>query len=133
MQTQLFPKEIIENTSEAYLPKVSVRGQLIYSAVLFFLVAVLSVLPLVQVDVSIRAQGITRTVLEKNELKTIISGTIQSVFVEDNQQVKKEDILLTLDTESIEAQLKLNASQQRLQAQLIQDLEKLHSSDLLIL
>jgi HlyD family secretion protein len=125
MQTKLFPKEVIENTAEVYLPKVSVRGQLIYTTLLLFIVSALLILPFIKVDVSIRAQGITRTLLEKNELKTIISGTIQSVFVEDNQQVRKDEVLLLLDTENIDVKLKLNITQQNLQAQLIQDLEKL--------
>jgi HlyD family secretion protein len=125
MQNQIFPKEIIENTSEAYLPKVSVRGQLIYTSVVFFVVFGLALLPFIKVDVSIRSSGILRTTLEKNELKTIVSGRITDINVKDNQNVQKGETLFELDTKATEAQLKLNQNQQVSQQTRIQDLERL--------
>lgn len=110
MQNQILPNEMMENTSEIYLPKVSVKGQLVYTSVVFFILLVLAALPFIKVDVSIKSSGILRTILEKNELKTIISGRITNIYVKDNQKVDKNETLFELDTKTIEAQLKLNQS-----------------------
>ncbi|NJL14749.1 MAG: biotin/lipoyl-binding protein [Microscillaceae bacterium] len=130
MQNQIFPQEIIENTAEVYLPKVSVKRQLIYSSVLIFVLGALAALPFIKVDVSVSTNGIIRTILEKNELKTIVSGSIATINVQDNQNVQKGELLFELNTEALAAQIQLNQiqlnqNQQNQQLQLIQDLQTL--------
>ncbi len=57
-QTQLFPPEIIESTTETYLPEVMVRSQVIYTAVLLALTGVLIALPFIKEDVSVQSAGV---------------------------------------------------------------------------
>jgi membrane fusion protein, peptide pheromone/bacteriocin exporter len=129
MQTQLFPVEIVENTSEAYMPKVTVRSQVIYTSAMVALLAAFASLPFVKVDVSVQSPGIIRTVAERNELKPLISGTLSSVKVKENQTVKEGQILYSLKTDMLDSKLRLNDFQTVEKQNLIHDLSILSVLD----
>ena len=125
MQTQLFPPEIIEHTTEAYLPKVSVRSQLIYASVIVALIGTLVALPFVYVDVSVQSNGIVRTVAEKSELKSLVSGTVETVNVKENQTVRQGAVLFTLTTAVSDSKIRLNESLRSEKGRFVRDLELL--------
>jgi membrane fusion protein, peptide pheromone/bacteriocin exporter len=129
MQTQLFPAEIVENTSEAYMPKVTVRSQIIYTSAMLALLVAFASLPFVKVDVSVQSPGIIRTVAERNELKPLISGTLSSVKVKENQTVKEGQILYSLKTDMLDSKLRLNDIQTVEKQNLIHDLSILSVLD----
>jgi membrane fusion protein, peptide pheromone/bacteriocin exporter len=129
MQTQLFPVEIVENTSEAYMPKVTVRSQIIYTSAMVALLVAFASLPFVKVDVSVQSPGIIRTVAERNELKPLISGTLSSVKVKENQTVKEGQILYSLKTDILDSKLRLNDIQTVEKQNLIHDLSILSVLD----
>ena len=129
MQTQLFPAEIVENTSEAYMPKVTVRSQVIYTSAMLALLLVFASLPFVKVDVSVQSPGIIRTVAERNELKPLISGTLSSVKVKENQTVKEGQVLYSLKTDMLDSKLRLNDFQTVEKQNLIHDLSILSVLD----
>ena len=126
MQNQIFPTEIIDNTTEVYLPRVTVRGQLIYSLLLLSIIAGLASLPFIFVDVSVKSTGIVRTQAEKTEIKSLVSGRLTEVNVADNQSVTSGQHLFTVTTEDIETQLSLNIFQQKGKQYLIDDLDNLN-------
>ena len=80
-QTQLFPFELTENTVENYLPQISARSQIIYIIVLLSTVFVLILLPFIYIDISIQNSGIIRTISDKTEIKSIVSGMVKSINV----------------------------------------------------
>jgi HlyD family secretion protein len=84
MQNQIFPTEIIDNTTEVYLPRVTVLGQLIYIMLLLSIIAGLASLPFIFVDVLVKSTGIIRTQAEKTEIKSLVSGRLTEVNVADN-------------------------------------------------
>jgi HlyD family secretion protein len=96
MQKQLFPKEVIENTVEAYLPKVTVKSQLIYSIIVSALIAAFVALLFIKIDISTQANGIIRTVAEKTEVKSLTSGRLEVVNVTENKTVTPNQVLLKL-------------------------------------
>lgn len=108
----LYPASTIEHTAEAYLPTVSVRSQLIYTTLLLSVVAAISVLPFVYVDVSVQSSGVIRPVTEKNEFKTLVAGTLAQVAVRENQPVVQGQVLMQLQTDALDGKLRLNQSQQ---------------------
>lgn len=125
MQNQLYPAEIIEHTTEAYLPQVSVQGQVIYvSVVLAALLALLS-LPFVRIDVSVQSSGIVRSRAERNELRSLTAGTIANVLVHENQTVKAGQPIFELQTAIPDSKLRLLHAQQ--------SEKKLYIGDLLLL
>jgi membrane fusion protein, peptide pheromone/bacteriocin exporter len=107
MQKQLFPAQMIEHTAEVYLPKVSIKSQLIYTTVLLSILGALFALPYIFVDVSVQSDGIIRTINEKTEIKSLVSGTIKKVSVAENQKLQENDILFVVSADDLD--IKLNA------------------------
>lgn len=107
MQKQLFPKEIIENTVEAYLPKVSVKSQLIYSIIVLALIVAFLALPFIKIDISTQANGIIRTIAEKTEVKSLTSGRLEAVNVAENKTVIANQTLFKIVTDELDSQLDL--------------------------
>jgi multidrug resistance efflux pump len=93
---QLFPAAILENSTYSWLPKVTVRGQLMYLILLLTVTAGLISLFYIKVDVTLTAQGQVRPVAEKNEVRSPAAGTISSVLVSDGAAVRQGEVLLRL-------------------------------------
>lgn len=96
---QLFPVEVIEHSAFTWLPRVKVRTQVIYATVLLAVLLSLLALPFIKVDVSVKSAGIVRPVTEKNELRSLVAGTIEEVLVQEGQYVKKGELLLRLQAD----------------------------------
>ncbi len=125
MSNQLHPPSIIEHTTEAYLPQVTVQGQLIYCLVAFAIVAALVSLPFIHTEVSVQSSGVIRPVAERNELRPLVAGTVAQVLVHDNQPVRRGQPLFRLQTDALETKLRLNHSQQAEKFLNIRDLDRL--------
>jgi len=93
---QLFPVEVLQDSTFSWLPKVKVRSQIIYSSVVIFIILSIVALPLIKVDVSVKSAGLVRPVIEKNELRTLLAGTIEKVYAKDGDYVKKGMPILKL-------------------------------------
>ena len=129
MQSQLFPPEIIENTTESYLPSVSVRSQSIYIFVLLAIIGAFAATPFVFVDVSVQSNGVIRTVAEKNEIRSLVSGLISVAKVKENTPIMQGQTLFVLKTDVLDTKIRLNSYQQNEKRQLIQDLSLLVKID----
>jgi len=126
MQKQLFPKEVIENTVEAYLPKVTVKSQLIYSIIVSALIAAFVALPFIKIDISTQANGIIRTVAEKTEVKSLTSGRLEVVNVTENETVAPNQLLFKIVTDELDSQLDLASYNLEDNARKIKDLNVLN-------
>lgn len=122
MQKQLFPSNIIQSTVEAYLPKVAVRSQLIYILILLSIFGILVSLPFIFIDISVQSNGIIRTVSEKTEIKSLISGTVKAVNVSENQNIAQNTTLFVIATEDIDTKLNANSFQKQEKNDFIHDL-----------
>ena len=129
MATQIFPAEIIDNTTEAYLPKVAVRSQIIYVSVLLFLMAAIVALPFIKISVSTNSNGIVRTVAEKSDFKAIMSGRVSAWLVKENQKVEPGQNLVVLASEMLDSKISLVKFQQLEKQQFIHDLSVLTRLD----
>ncbi len=125
MQKQLFPSDIIQSTIEAYLPKVEVRSQLIYTLILLSIFGILVSLPFIFIDISVQSNGIIRTVSEKTEIKLLISGTVKAVNVSENQNVRQNSTLFVVATDDIDTKLNSNDFQKQEKNDFINDLDVL--------
>ena len=125
MQKQLYPSETIDYALETYLPKVNVKSQLIYTSILLFVLGVFVALPFVYVDISVASPGVIRTLSEKTELKSLVSGRITKMDVAENQMVKAGDILFAIATEELDNKLALSVFDERENNQKIADLKTL--------
>ncbi|CAN1563842.1 EmrA Multidrug resistance efflux pump [Spirosomataceae bacterium] len=125
MQKQLYPSETIDYALETYLPKVNVKSQLIYTSILLFVLGVFVALPFVYVDISVASPGVIRTLSEKTELKSLVSGRITKMDVAENQMVKAGDILYAIATEELDNKLALSVFDERENNQKLADLKTL--------
>lgn len=103
----IFPKEILENTTEVHQFKHSKKTSIIYSIFLIALIGVFIALPFIKVDVYTSSRGIIKSDKEYIKLTTIYSGKVLKNAVEINKQVSKGDTLLVLDDYNIENKLDL--------------------------
>ena len=122
MSQQLHPAELIEYTTEAYLPQVSVKGQVIYIAVVLAALAALISLPFIRTEVSVQSAGIVRAKAERNELRPLIGGTISKVFVHENEAVTAGQPIFQLQTDITDSKLRLLRAQQAEKKLYINDL-----------
>lgn len=112
MAQELFPKEIIENSQESNFSRHSVQSKIIYSTVVFSLIALVCALPFIKVDVGVRSQGMIRPVTEVQKITSPVSAKIVSMAVGENSYVEKGDIIATLDNAEIKDRLRYNQSRQ---------------------
>lgn len=125
MQKQILSSEIIDSVLETYLPKVRVRSQLIYSLILLMVAGGLLGLPFIEVDVRLYSPGLIRTVSEKTELRSLVSGRIIRAEARENQLARAGDTLFTVDAAALDSQVALSAFDEREMSERIADLRKL--------
>jgi membrane fusion protein, peptide pheromone/bacteriocin exporter len=129
MQKQIFPPSIVENTTEVYLTKVSKRNQLIYSLILFLLIITGVLIHFIYLDVSVQSTGIVRTVGERNEIKSLVSGTITDIYIQENQSIVEGQNLFTLQVADLETRARLNWKTRAEKARFVADLSRLVKLD----
>jgi HlyD family secretion protein len=132
-EKQLFPKEIIEHTQESNFSKHTVRSKLIFSAILLFIIGALSLLPLIEVDVAVRSQGIIRPSTEVIRITSPVSGNVKTLNVSESSPVREGDIIATIDAPQVNERLRFNRLRQEQVTTFIHDLRQLQKADSLTL
>ncbi|WP_119080279.1 HlyD family secretion protein [Chitinophaga alhagiae] len=122
---QLFPVEVIEQSAFTWLPRVRVRTQLIYTTVLVAVLLSLIALPFIKVDVSVQSAGIIRPVTEKNELRSLVAGTIAEVLVTEGQHVEKGQLILRLQEDISNSKLLQTSFELKQRETYVSDLARL--------
>lgn len=121
----IFPQEIIENTAEFHFHSHRSHTKVIYQAVLIALVIAFLAMLFVKVDVNVKGAGLFRPIGERNEIKPLVAGRIDSVFISENAHVKAGQVLLTIRREILEGQNQLVELQQADVEDQLNDLEQL--------
>ncbi|MBO6587331.1 MAG: HlyD family efflux transporter periplasmic adaptor subunit [Gracilimonas sp.] len=121
----LFPKEIFEQTTQSLSVRHTVSSQILYTATLCFLAGLFVSLPFIQVDVSVKSDGMIRANTERQVLKTAVSGIISEFRIKENNLVQKGDLLVSIDSEEIEQSLEYNRQRQSLLRNYIWDLKSI--------
>lgn len=125
MKKQLYPPETLDYAIETYLPKVNVRSQIIYTSILAFVIGVFLALPFIFVDISVASPGVIRTLSDKTELNSLVSGRITKMAVTENQMVNSGQVLYAIATEELDNKLQLSVFDERENNQKISDLKTL--------
>ena len=124
----IFPHEIIENTAEFHFHSHNSGTKVIYQAILVVLTCGFLALFLVKVDVNVKSDGLFRPISERNEIKSLVSGRIDSVFVSENRHVRAGEVLLTIKRESLEGKNDMVELQQHDIQEQLSDLSSLISA-----
>lgn len=102
---QIFPKEILNATLDVHYFKHSSRSRVIYTIILSSILLSLVSLPLIKVSVYNTSRGILKPNKERVSLTLISSGEILLSNLRNNQEVKKGDTLLILNSSDLKERI----------------------------
>jgi len=97
----------------------------IYWIILIMIIISFFSLRLIQIDVSVKSQGIIRPKNEKTELKSSVGTTIDSIYFKEGDTVKNGDIIIQLRKENIAIKKTMNDFEINQRNQFITDLSTL--------
>lgn len=118
----LYPFALIQETTLQYIPKIKRGGYPIYLILLFGIISALSCLPFIYTDISVKASGITRPISERTEVKSVISGIIDSLLYKEGDRVAKEAVILRIKDLTSQGKRTLTQFEITQHEQLIHDL-----------
>ena len=122
---KIFPPEILEFTSDYHFHQHNTRSHLVYQLLMLILIVAFVSLFLISVDVSVKSTGIIRSSDDRNEIKALVSGRLDSIFVSENQRVVKGQTLLKIEAEILKEQNQLVKAQKEDFGNQIKDLNML--------
>ncbi|GLU45098.1 HlyD family secretion protein [Allomuricauda sp. NBRC 101325] len=105
---QIFPKEILENTSQAFIPKNEVKNQAIYTFVLVFIILAFVSLPFIKINLYTTSRGLVKPHTERIPITSLNSGKVVSSNLRSNSYVHKGDVILKIENKILDEQIKLN-------------------------
>ncbi|QMW03378.1 HlyD family secretion protein [Spirosoma foliorum] len=108
-----------------YLPRVSVRSQIIYTTVLGVILLTVLALPFIYVDVSVQANGLVRPVAERSEVKATAGAVVEKVMVREWEPVRKGQPLFQLRSDALDTKKQLVDNQIAEKAAFVRDLDQL--------
>lgn len=101
------------------------RSQVIYLSTILCLLGFIGATPLIEVDIQRQSRGIIRSVQENNQINAPLYGLVSEVRLQNGQEIQKGDLLLRLDTRSIDQKIEQYQDQIEQNETYIRDLDKL--------
>lgn len=125
MPIPLFPKEIIDFSTEQHFAENTTTSKVIYLSVLAFIISALVALPFVKVDVSVKSGGIIRPSVAVNKVAAPVSGNILSFNISNNEPVTEGQELFAIASPVVDEQLTYHQNRLNDLAEMKADLELL--------
>lgn len=97
----------------------------VYAIVLFFVFFVACLLPVIKTTISVKSTGLTRPLNERTEIKPVLSGIIDSLFVKEGDTVQQGQLLLAIKNNISHPKIILNKFELNQRLGFIHDLELL--------
>ena len=104
---KIFPLSIIEFSTQNLIKHHSTRSKIIYWILILVLILFAASLFWIKVDVNVDTAGIITSRHRTTEIMAPVFGRILSLRIKENQQVKKGDTLLVIDTTEIEKSIRI--------------------------
>ncbi|UYQ94930.1 HlyD family secretion protein [Chitinophaga horti] len=121
----IFPFEIVNNSVEKHLQAYEPRSRVLYLLLLTLFLIAIVLLFIIKVDVTVRSTGLLRSEQERTEIRSLVSGLVDSVLIKENEHVKAGQPLIKLAAASVaDKNLSLGTQVSELQLQQ-QDLQQL--------
>lgn len=126
---QIFPIEIIENSSEKLISSHQIKTHIIYNIVVIAVLLAFVLSFFIKVDVNIVSQGIAKTPGERVIISSPYGAFINDIYVEENSKIKQGDTILILNAEQIENEQQKYTNRLKEVSEYINDLQILIKYD----
>src|ERR1700744_6106150 len=100
----IFPAEFMSLTAEYHFKKYNSETNIIYKMMLCFVVLALISVFFVKVNINVKSAGSIKSTTEHNEIKTLVSASVDSLYIAENQHVTKGQVLVKLKAAAINQQ-----------------------------
>ena len=101
----------------------------LYIIIITFIFFFIAALPFIHTDISIKSSGITRPENERTEVKPIITGIIDTIYLKEGDMVNKDAVILRLKDPNTRGKLIMNNFEISQCEQFIHDLTILTSTN----
>jgi HlyD family secretion protein len=125
MFMDLIPFRNTNYTLESYLFKVTSRSQIIYWIIIVLIVSGISVLPFINIDITVQARGFFQSNLEKQTVYAPFQGKVLFTTIKNGLTIEKGDTILVIESKTSKAQKNTLQKQIHENNLAISDLEKL--------
>lgn len=122
---QIFPKEIIDNTIQSYIPKHGVKSKAIYGFLLTTILVAICSMPFIKIKVYTNSQGLVKPSKERIVVTSLNSGKVLFSNIVGNRYVEKGDVLLIIENNVLNEQIALTKYDTERLSEEIADLEYL--------
>lgn len=121
--------EDIKNSLVMNLPRWRRSYTMVYLVLIFLVCLAIAALPFLYTTISIRTQGIIRPQTERTEIKTAITGLIDTICYQEGALVKKGALLVRLKDLVSKSRIRLNEKEMLHREQCIADLQVLTTAE----
>lgn len=118
----------MENEWQGHFRLVSSDTRAIYLSIFFLLTAIICALPLLKINVSVRARGMIRPESERASVRAPVAGIIREVKLKEGLFVEKQDILVTIEDSALIHKTRLNEQEIHTRRQWLRDLALINSA-----
>ncbi len=125
----LYPFEKMEESTLLYLPKVKTSSSLLYLFLLSGILAAIASLPFIYLDISVKTMGITRPSNERTEVKSVVTGLIDTLYYREGDKVAQHAVILRIKDLTTPGKQALNHFEIAQRESFIHDLLLLTESD----
>lgn len=124
-KNNIFPAEFMSMTTEYHFHKYNPRTSIIYRMVLgLVLLAIISMF-FIKVNISVKSAGVITSSTGQDEIKTLVSARVDSMYMTENMHVKKGQVLVILKAAALNQQDVLAQNQQSEYEAQLADLKEL--------
>jgi HlyD family secretion protein len=121
-ETKFYSPEDVHHSIESLQAVHGRQKPLIYWTFLLTVLAGLLTVLLLKVDVSVGATGQIRPSVERLQVYPAVEGIVSELYVSDNASVKKGDVLLRIDSASVDARIEQNETLKNENLKVLKDL-----------
>ena len=101
------------------------NNRYLYWVILFMTITFFASLPFIKTTISIRSSGIIRPANERTEVKPIVTGNLDQLYVKEGDTVKKGQLIASIKDNFSQPRIILNHVEQNQRKKFVADLTKL--------
>ena len=125
----LVPSNLVADCLEVHLARHAPTGHALYLTIVALTIGGAAAMPVVQVPVTVQAEGVIRPIIERQDARVGESGVVQAIYVRHGDRARAGDTLLALDGRVVGARLSAADSMARIRGDELLDLRAMIEGD----